>query len=203
MYRAFLFLTALLIASTIMPEATNTPSSNPNRTCLSYYVAVVKKRLQGKLLTRKEAQSLSSLKKWGALVLFLAGASTIGLYSLGNLSRNDETSAPAQPAPSDGLSVEINSDEDSEDKDWSTGEYDPSAEEEAKLQQQCTRFANQPSGEVEVIHLEGPKPLHEGLAECLTARRKRISHRTVRERERQRKRAPAREAFREKGSPEE
>ena len=99
MRRAFLFLATLLIVSTSL-EALNKPSNTTKSSRLAYYISVVKKRFQGKPLTRKEAQTLSSLKKWTVISLAIAG--TIGTTGLYRLYRGHPAITPIPPeAPSE------------------------------------------------------------------------------------------------------
>ncbi len=139
MRRTFLFMATLLITSTLFPVAHCRPSNNAAPTGLAYYISVVKKQFQGKPLTRKEAQTLSSLKKWAVISLAAAGTlGTTGLYRLymGRTASNgdaavEDESVSAKAMPDTAAEGEEKTDWD-DDPEYV---YEPSADEEQQLQE--------------------------------------------------------------------
>ncbi len=108
MHRAssYYLLIAFLLISTMPLEAKPALSSNAGPTGLAYYIAVVKKRFQGKPLTRKETETFSSLKK--GLLVTLAVTGTLGATGLYRLysgqSKINESPPPPKPDPAPVLS---------------------------------------------------------------------------------------------------
>ncbi len=196
MRRTFLFMATLFIASTSL-EALSEPSNTAQSSRLAYYISVVKKQFQGKPLTRKEAQTLSSLKKWAVISLAAAGTlGTTGLYRLymghptsnGDAAVEDESvSAKAMPDTAAEGEEETNWDDDPEYV------YKPSADEEQQLQEKLAPklapiLAGDEQDDPEVIPL-GSQEVPEGLAAALKQRRRRVSHATANAQRQERRRA--------------
>ncbi len=122
MHRASLFLATFFIASTALSEPLSEPSNTAKSSGLAYYSSVIKKRFQGKPLTRKEAQTLSSLKKWTVISLAVAG--TLGGAGLYRLYRGHPATDDTPPPPAWQTYYEADADTD-DDEDEDDAELSP------------------------------------------------------------------------------
>ena len=196
MRRTFLFMVTLFIASTSL-EALSEPSNTAQSSRLAYYISVVKKRFQGKPLTRKEAQTLSSLKK--LTVISLAVAGTLGATGLYRLCMGHPTSNGDAAVEEESISAKAMPDtaaEGEEETDWDDDPehvYEPSADEKQQLQEKLApKLAslddNDGFDDLENLPFE-PQEVPDELAAALKQRRRRVSHATANAQRRERRRA--------------
>ena len=218
MRRTFLFMATLFIASTSL-EALSEPSNTAQSSRLAYYISVVKKRFQGKPLTRKEAQTLSSLKKLTVISLAVAGTlGATGLYRLcmGHPTSNGDAAVEEEEEEEEEVDSSSDDEFDYDDtcpdmlrkarrnkkprekgtgdhevgaQEWAEGEHAPSVGEKQQVQERCAPFSAADGQDDPEVIPLGSQEVPEGLADALGPRRRRVSHATANNRRRERRRA--------------